>query len=99
MSIFLKRDFHGTLYAAAARPRLLGMIKSLQINCDRIQHCVAYRHWFYGAHSVNGDERSQKEHDQILAACQQRDMKTAVRLLKRHIETDAEQLILYLRNA
>ncbi|MCC5621473.1 FCD domain-containing protein [Nostoc sp. CHAB 5715] len=35
-------------------------------------------------------ERSQKEHYQLLEACQKQDTKTAVRLLKRHIDTATE---------
>ena len=42
-------------------------------------------------------ERSQKEHYQLLEACQKQDAKTAVRLLKRHIDTAGEQLIAYLQ--
>ncbi|MEH2059980.1 MAG: FCD domain-containing protein [Nostoc sp.] len=42
-------------------------------------------------------ERSQKEHYQLLDACRQRDTKAAVRLLKRHIDTAGEQLIVYLQ--
>uniref|UniRef100_UPI0030140594 FCD domain-containing protein n=1 Tax=Hassallia byssoidea TaxID=482630 RepID=UPI0030140594 len=38
-------------------------------------------------------ERSQKEHYQLLNACRERDTKAAVRLLKRHIDSTAKQLI------
>jgi len=42
-------------------------------------------------------ERSQKEHYQLLDACQKQDTKAAVRLLKRHIDIAREQLIAYLQ--
>jgi DNA-binding GntR family transcriptional regulator len=42
-------------------------------------------------------ERSQKEHYQLLDACRQQDAKTAIRLLKRHIDTAGEQLVTYLQ--
>jgi DNA-binding GntR family transcriptional regulator len=85
----LNWEFHATLYATAERPRLLTMIKNLHVNCDRHLH----------AHIAQMDyhERSQKEHYQLLDACRQRDIKAAVRLLKRHIDTAGEQLVTYLQ--
>ena len=85
----LNWEFHATLYATAERPRLLTMIKTLHVNCDRYV-CVQMAQMDY-------QERSQKEHYQLLDACQKRDTKAAVRLLKRHIDTAGEQLIVYLQ--
>jgi len=38
-------------------------------------------------------ERSQKEHYQLLDACCQQDIKAAIRLLKQHIDTAGEELV------
>ncbi|MBD2494815.1 GntR family transcriptional regulator [Nostoc sp. FACHB-280] len=84
----LNWEFHAALYTSAERPRLLAMIKNLHINCDRYVRMQMAQ--------MDYQERSQKEHYQLLDACKQRDPKTAVRLLKRHIDTAGEQLVMYL---
>ncbi|MBD2489672.1 GntR family transcriptional regulator [Aulosira sp. FACHB-615] len=81
-------EFHAALYTSAERPRLLAMIKNLHINCDRYVRMQMAQ--------MDYQERSQKEHYQLLDACKQRDTKTAVRLLKRHIDAAGEQLVMYL---
>ncbi|MBW4688786.1 MAG: GntR family transcriptional regulator [Komarekiella atlantica HA4396-MV6] len=85
----LNWEFHATLYTAAERPRLLMMIKNLHVNCDRYVRVQMTQ--------MDYHERSQKEHYQLLDACRQRDPKAAVRLLKRHIDTAGEQLVVYLQ--
>ncbi|MBE9050380.1 GntR family transcriptional regulator [Nostocales cyanobacterium LEGE 11386] len=85
----LNWEFHATLYASAERPRLLTMIKNLHINCDRYVRVQMVQ--------MDYQERSQKEHYQILDACRQQDTKAAVRLLKRHIDNAGEQLVAYLQ--
>ncbi|MEA5623086.1 GntR family transcriptional regulator [Nostoc sp. UHCC 0251] len=85
----LNWEFHATLYATAERPRLLAMIKTLHVNCDRYVRVQLAQ--------MDYQERSQKEHYQLLDACQKQDTKAAVRLLKRHIDTAGEQLIAYLQ--
>ncbi|MEH2468229.1 FCD domain-containing protein [Nostoc sp.] len=66
------------------------LIKTLDVNCDcyvRVQMV-----------EMDYQERSQKEHYQLLDACRQQDTKAAVQLLKRHIDTAGkEQLIAYLQ--
>jgi DNA-binding GntR family transcriptional regulator len=85
----LNWEFHETLYTTAERPRLLALIKTLHINCDRyVRLQMAHMDYL---------QRSQKEHQQLLDACRQRDSKTAVRLLKKHIDTAGEQLVTYLQ--
>ncbi|QLE56258.1 GntR family transcriptional regulator [Nostoc sp. TCL26-01] len=86
----LNWEFHATLYTAAERPRLLAMIKTLHINCDRYVRVQMTQ--------MDYQEHSQKQHYQILAACQKRDAKLAVSLLKQHIDTAGEQLATYLQN-
>ncbi|MBW4612712.1 MAG: GntR family transcriptional regulator [Desmonostoc vinosum HA7617-LM4] len=85
----LNWEFHATLYTSADRPRLLTMIKNLHVNIDRYVRVQMTQ--------MDYQERSQKEHYQILDACQKRDTKTAIRLLKRHIDTAGEQLVAYLQ--
>ncbi len=58
-------------------------------NCDRYVRVQLAQ--------MDYQERSQKEHYQLLDACQKQDTKAAVRLLKRHIDTAGEQLIAYLQ--
>ncbi len=84
----LNWEFHATLYAASERPRLLAMIKMLHINVDRyVRMQMAQRDYL----------EPQKEHYQILAACSQGDTKTALSLLKVHIDSAGEQLVIYLQ--
>jgi len=85
----LNWEFHAALYNVAERPLLLKMIQNLHINCDR-----------YIRLQMEGKdyrESSQKEHNQILVACQQRDIKAAIKLLKKHIDFAREQLVNYLQ--
>ncbi|BAZ31867.1 GntR family transcriptional regulator [Cylindrospermum sp. NIES-4074] len=85
----LNWEFHATLYATAERPRLLTLIKTLHVNCDRYVRVQLAQ--------MDYQDLSQKEHYQILAACQTQDTKAAIRLLKRHIDTAGEQLVAYLQ--
>jgi DNA-binding GntR family transcriptional regulator len=85
----LNWEFHSTLYTPADRPRLLTMIKTLHVNIDRYVRLQMEK--------MNYLEKSQKEHYQLLDVCRQRDAKAAVRLLKRHIDTAGEQLVVYLQ--
>ncbi|MBE9005781.1 GntR family transcriptional regulator [Fortiea sp. LEGE XX443] len=84
----LNWEFHAALYTSAERPRLLMMVKNLHVNCDRYVRVQMAQ--------MDYQERSQKEHYQLLDACKKQDTKTAVRLLKRHIDTAGEQLVNYL---
>ncbi|MGH8001529.1 MAG: GntR family transcriptional regulator [Brasilonema sp.] len=85
----LNWEFHEKLYKSAERPRLLTMIKTLHLNVDRYVRLQMSQ--------MDYLERSQKEHYQLLEACQQHDTKAAVRLLKKHIDTAGEQLVAYLQ--
>jgi len=85
----LNWEFHATLYTPADRPRLLTMIKTLHVNIDRYVRLQMEK--------MNYLEKSQKEHYQLLDVCRQREAKAAVRLLKRHIDTAGEQLVVYLQ--
>jgi DNA-binding GntR family transcriptional regulator len=76
-------EFHAALYTQANRPRLLKMIQNLHTNLFRYAHRQMGQDYL---------ERTQKEHYQLLDACRQKDTKTAVRILKRHIDAAANQL-------
>ncbi|MBR8835132.1 MAG: GntR family transcriptional regulator [Stigonema ocellatum SAG 48.90 = DSM 106950] len=85
----LNWEFHGTLYAIAERPRLMSMIKTLHINIDRYIRLQLAQ--------MDNIERTQKEHYELLDACRQRDMTAAVRVLKRHIDQQGAELVLFLQ--
>lgn len=85
----LNWEFHATLYAAAERPRLLTMIKTQHLNVDRYVRLQMSQ--------IDYLDCSQKEHYQLLEACQQQDTKAGVRLLKRHIDTAGDELVAYLQ--
>jgi len=70
--------FHALLYAAADRPRMLSLSKTLHDNADRYLR-------MYRLALLAYKEQGQAEHRQILAACQQRDSALALALLEQHI--------------
>ncbi len=84
----LNWEFHSTLYAPAQRMRLLNMINNLHLSIERYVRLQMVK--------MNYLERSHKEHHLLLDACRNRDTSTAVRLLKRHINTAAKELVAYL---
>lgn len=85
----LNWEFHSTLYEKADRPRLLATIKNLHINVDRYVRLQMAK--------MDYGEYSQKEHYQILKACRQKDVETAVKLLKEHIDRAGQKLVIYLQ--
>lgn len=87
----LNWEFHAALYTPADRPRLLMTIKTLHVNVDRYIRLQMEK--------MNYHARSQKEHNQILQACRDRNIKTATRQLKRHISTASQQLVVYLQQS
>jgi DNA-binding GntR family transcriptional regulator len=84
----LNWEFHAALYLPANRPRLLATIKTLHVNIDRYVRVQM--------EEMKYQEKSQKEHYQLLEACRQEDAKTAVKVLTRHINTAGEELVTYL---
>jgi DNA-binding GntR family transcriptional regulator len=84
----LNWEFHATLYEPADRPRLLAMIKTLHVNIDRyVRLQLEKMHYL---------ERSQKEHYQLLEFCRQGNTKSALKLLKQHIDKAGTDLVTYL---
>ena len=84
----LNWEFHSILYAPAKRTRLLNMINNLHLSIERYVRLQMAK--------MNYLERSQKEHHLLLDACRNKDASTAVKLLKRHINAAAKELMAYL---
>jgi DNA-binding GntR family transcriptional regulator len=85
----LNWEFHSTLYQPADRPRLLSMIKTIHINLDRYIRLQL--------REINDEvDQSQKEHRQLLTACQQQDAIAAITILNEHITSAGERLVHYL---
>ncbi len=87
----LNAEFHDTLYAPANRPRLLGMIRSVQEHMGcllRLRVTMATQH-----------DRSHEEHVKILEACERGNAKDAVRLLRSHIERTQREVQGYFRKS
>jgi DNA-binding GntR family transcriptional regulator len=85
----LNRDFHQTLYVAASRPQLLGLIATQHRRFDRYMRVVLA--------SMRHQPDSQAEHRALLAACTERDEATVTAILERHIATAAALLAAQLR--
>lgn len=84
----LNWEFHSTLYSPAKRIRLLNTIENLHISVERYVRLQMTK--------MNYLERSHKEHYLLLDACRNKDTSSAVRLLKRHINSAAKELVAYL---
>lgn len=80
------RAFHMRLYALADRPQLLAMIEELR------NASSAYLH-LYAARDIPGDSpRLNREHREILAACQANDPQRAAGALRHHFQ----QMVLHV---
>ena len=75
---------HETLYAPAARP---GMLKLLRRTHETIGRYIRMQ-----LMATNGRADAHKEHKLILDACRKRDVEKAVRLLREHIEAAGRML-------
>ena len=84
----LNWEFHATLYAPAALPRLMDTIRVLHTNIAR--YLVLY------LAGMAYQKKSQKEHRAILAACRHGDIEKAVTVLEVHLRGAAEHLVAYL---
>ena len=83
--------FHEYLYEASGKTKLLDMIRVLHNNVERYM-----RLYLEGMHYQN---QSQKEHRDLLEACQQKDIKKAKKILKLHMESASKTLKKYLRDS
>jgi DNA-binding GntR family transcriptional regulator len=84
----LNWQFHETLYRCAKRPKLLSLIQNMHNNVERYMR-------LYLA-TMNYQAKSQEEHQELLNACIQRDVKTAQDVLRKHMADASASLISYL---
>jgi DNA-binding GntR family transcriptional regulator len=87
----LNRKFHETLYAPANRPRLMGLIRNMHDNVGRYMRLYL--------DTLNFQSESQREHRDLLAACRERDLSAAQRILREHTRHAREQLVRYLESS
>ena len=85
----LNWQFHEVLYRAADRPKLLALIQNLHNNVERYMRIYLS--------TLHYQEKSQKEHRMLLAACSKRDVKAAQKLLRKHMSDAKNNLSKYLR--
>jgi DNA-binding GntR family transcriptional regulator len=76
----LNWSFHSALYATANRPKMLALVKNLNVNCDRYTrlHLVVTR----------DQHRAGQAHRELLEVCKTKDPELAAAALWKHI-TDA----------
>lgn len=84
----LNWKFHETLYRAAKRPQLISLIQNMHNNVER------YMRLYLSTSKVQ--RKSQEEHREILQACSQRNIKTAQKLLRKHMADASDSLVKYL---
>ncbi|MEM6481222.1 MAG: GntR family transcriptional regulator [Pseudomonadota bacterium] len=81
--------FHHMLYEPCSNHQLLNMINDLQEKLGKYLRVLVT--------TASGLERPMREHSQIVEACERRDMDTAVRLLRQHIEVTQKEVAAFLR--
>jgi len=82
--------FHDTLYQACDRPQLLNYIEDVKNRMGpflRLNVTIAA-----------GLDRPHKEHQQMLAACEQRDITLATAILREHIITTQKEVMSFMRH-
>jgi len=82
--IELNRAFHGTLYRASGRSRLVSLIESLRGNAER--YLRIYISW------PERRAQAQTEHRQILRACRRRNVAEAKKALRQNLNSAVEVL-------
>lgn len=77
-------SFHSALYAPANRSKMLSLVQTLNVNCDRYTrlHLVVTR----------DQHRAGEAHRELLAACQTKDREIAAAALWKHITEAGEYL-------
>lgn len=87
----LNWEFHALLYRPANLPRLLSWMSTLHTNVAR--YMVLY------LAGMDYQATSQQEHRAILAACRQGQSDQACDLLRRHLQSAADQLVQVLQQS
>ena len=80
----LNWSFHSALYEPASRPKMLSIVKNLNVNCDRYTrlHLVVTR----------DQHRAGQAHRELLVACKTKDPEIAAAALWKHITEAGEYL-------
>jgi len=84
----LNWQFHEVLYKAAGRPKLLSMIQQLHNNVERYMRIYLS--------TLHRQAKSQSEHRLLLAACAEKEIKKAQKLLRKHMNDAQKNLAKYL---
>ena len=84
----LNWEFHANLYQAAHMPMLLKTIHNLHNNVTR--YLIIY------LDRLSASNKSQKEHWELLKACQEQNPSQAVKILKKHLQQASDNLVSYL---
>ena len=80
----LNWEFHSALYAGAARPQFMSVIRTLNYNGERYIRLQIYL--------TRAMERAKQEHRMLLDLCRARNVAGAVELLHRHIRFAGKSL-------
>lgn len=84
----LNWEFHSTLYQAANMPLLLNTIQNLHNNVAR--YLIIY------LDRLAAYEQSQEEHRALLKACREKNIPTAIEILKKHLRYASDRLVKHL---
>ncbi len=80
----LNWQFHSCLYSRANQPRFMAIIRNVNNSGERYTRLQLYL--------THGMKRANEEHHQILDFCRQRDVGSACKLLRQHIQYAGESL-------
>lgn len=80
----LNWQFHSILYSRAERPYTMAVIRNVNNSGERYTRLQLYL--------THGIKRANEEHHQILEFCRQRDVASACKLLKQHIQYAGQSL-------
>lgn len=80
----LNWQFHSILYSRAERPHSMAIIRNVNNSGERYTRLQLYL--------THGIQRANEEHHQILALCRKRDISSACKLLREHIEHAGQSL-------
>jgi len=80
----LNWQFHSTLYSKANQPRFMATIRNINNNGERYTRLQLYL--------THGMKRANDEHHRLLELCRERDVASACKLLREHIEYARQSL-------
>ena len=85
----LNAGFHHMLYEPCGNGTLMSMINDVQARLGQYLRVLVT--------TASGLERPMREHHEILEACEQRDVESAVLILRKHIERTQKEVAAFLR--